>query len=389
MMKKSGTNSTNMKLDNRRLILSIIRKNPISRAELARKTGLTRATVTLLIDEMVNIGIVMETVTARADFGRKPVLLDLNPSSYYIVGVYISREGCSVGVVNIKGELLLQHEAEFEVKSNFDENINNIIEGIKKVMADSGLAEDKLLGIGVSSPGPVDINNGIILNPPNFDAWHNMNIVGELKKTFQLDIFLDNNASSLTLAEKNYGRGVEFSNFMLMVVDTGIGAGIIINDKLYRGVGGFGSEIGHTSIDLNGRVCNCGNIGCIEAYASMPAVISDIQQYDKSIKSWKQVIDKASEGDKFCAETIIKEARYLSVGIVNVMNLLELEAIILTGDISYKSKLLIDKISEDVNNFAITRNIHKFQVLNSPIKEESKVVSAAAIILEKFFRGEI
>ena len=389
MMKKSGTNSTNMKLDNRRLILSIIRKNPISRAELARKTGLTRATVTLLIDEIVNIGIVMETVTARADFGRKPVLLDLNPSSYYIVGVYISREGCSVGVVNIKGELLLQHEAEFEVKSNFDENINNIIEGIKKVMADSGLAEDKLLGIGVSSPGPVDINNGIILNPPNFDAWHNMNIVGELKKTFQYDIFLDNNASSLTLAEKNYGRGVEFSNFMLMVVDTGIGAGIIINDKLYRGVGGFGSEIGHTSIDLNGRVCNCGNIGCIEAYASMPAVISDIQQYDKSIKSWKQVIDKASEGDKFCAETIIKEARYLSVGIVNVMNLLELEAIILTGDISYKSKLLIDKISEDVNNFAITRNIHKFQVLNSPIKEESKVVSAAAIILEKFFRGEI
>lgn len=388
-MKNNATNSTHMKSSNRRLILNIVRKKPVSRAELARITGLTRAAITFIVDELINDGILIETGTAEADYGRKPVLLDLDPRSCYTVGVYISRDGCHIGIINIKGDVLEKHKVILETSFNADACLKVIIDNIKKIIADTAFPYEKFLGIGISSPGPVDINSGTILNPPNFNLWHNVNIVQELKKYFQLNICLENNSASLALAEKNYGRGAEFSSFMLLVVDTGIGAGIIMNDNLYHGVGGFGSEVGHTSVDINGIQCSCGNKGCLEVYASIPAVLNNIQKHEQNKQTWNVVVDGALDGSVVCLEAVDTEACYLSAGIVNAMNVLELEAVILTGDINYKPEMLIDRIRQNVNSLAITRDIHKLQVLNSSIVENSEVISAAAIIIEKFFRGEI
>lgn len=388
-MKNNATNSTSMKSSNRRLILNTVRKKPVSRAELARMTGLTRAAVTLIVDELIKDGIIIETGTAEADYGRKPVLLDLDSNSYYAVGVSITRDGCIIGIMNIKGVLLEKRCV--NLNSSFDAyaNIKTIIEDVQKIISDSAFPYEKFFGIGISTPGPVDINTGTILNPPNFNIWHNINIVQEFKKSFHFNIFLENNSNSLAHAEKNYGSGSEFQSFMLMVVDTGIGAGIIIKENIYRGVGGFGSEVGHTSIDINGKTCNCGNRGCLEVYASIPSVLESIQRYQKNITSWNEVVDMALNGDEVCRKAIENEAFYLSAGIVNAMNILELEAVILTGYILYRPEMLLDLIRKNVENTAITRHIRKLHIMNSSIDKDSEVVSSASIIFEKYFRGEV
>lgn len=387
-MKSTAQNSARMKSGNRRLLLNIIKNKPVSRAELARITGLTRAAVTLIVDELVTEGILREVGTIEANYGRKPTLLDLNPDKYYAMGLSITRIGCRVGLMNCKGILLSSSEIDISSCRDAEECLETIQMKIDGILAEKELNEEKLLGLGISMPGPVDIIRGRVLNPPNFELWHNFDITDRLEKHFHKPVFLENNSVSLALAEKNYGRGREFRNFMLLVVDSGIGAGIVINDGLYRGYGGFGSEVGHTSIDIHGIQCKCGNRGCLETYASIPAILASAG-YACGQKTWQSVVDEALAGEDACRELVKKEALYLSTGIVNMINVLELDAVILTGDIHYKPQMLLVEIRKNVYGSMITRNMRQLPIMESLLGDGRDVVSAASILTEKYFNGEI
>ncbi len=388
-MKRSAPNSTNMKFRNKFRILNIIRKSSVSRAELSRMIGLTRAAITLIVDELIQNGILVETGTAEAEFGRKPILLDLNPDYGYSLGVSILRNGCMIGVFNFKGALLRKKVVSLKGSFDADVCIKIIIKELKKIISVAGIPYEKILGIGINAPGPIDIYSGTILNPPNFKTWHNVQIVQEIKKVLPLNIYLENNSTSLALAENNYGSGAQFSSFMLIVVDSGVGSGIIINDQLYRGVGGFGSEVGHTSINMNGIQCSCGNRGCLEVYTSIPSVLKRINKCGMRISTWNEIVDEALNGNELCMKAIDMEAHYLSVGIVNAMNILELEAVILAGDINYRGDLIVDKIRNYVSRTVMTRNINKIKIINSSIVENSEIIAAASVVNQRFFQGEI
>lgn len=384
-MKKEARNSAHTKKYNRKLILRIIRKSPVSRAEIARITGLTRAAVTIITEDLVNEGLLFEKERGEADYGRKPVILDMNPESLYATGINLARDGYYGGIVNIKGELI--HEEKINIQKNKKSQyaLNILKESMNKILKKCNIPYEKVIGMGISSPGPVNINNGTILNPPGFDMWHNINIVEEFKNKFTFDIHLENISTALTLAEKNYGKGSMYKSFLFLVVDNGIGGGIILHERIYRGVGGHGSEIGHTTINMNGRICRCGNRGCLEMYASVPAILKESVSRRKDLKSWNDIVDGAEAGDRTCIGTIEKEAGYLSAGIVNVMNVLELEAVILNGYIRYRPRILLDKIYENINKTAINRNIRKIPVLESGVCDKTGVLAAASIALEKFF----
>lgn len=384
-MKSNVKNSFYMKFANRQQILNIIRKGPTYRAELSRQTGLTRAAVSLIVDELVKDGIVFETGIGISDYGRKPVLLDINPSCHYAIGLNISRNGCSAGIINIKGKLISKTEICITGISSAPKALRIIKKSIGKLVDSSEIQIEKFLGIGISCPGPLDVHSGRILNPPNFTMWHNVNIVDELKNCFPFNVYLENNSTALTLAEKNYGKGTQYNNFILLVVDTGVGAGIVINDKLYRGFKGFGSEIGHTTIDINGEPCDCGNTGCLEVYASIPSILKRFHLNDLGISSWKDVVNRAKEHDKTCIDVIDREAKYLAAGIINIVNVLEPDAVILTGYINYEPRILLNKLSDIVNGAMITRDIHKLTISGSSIIEDADIVSAAAIAVNRFF----
>jgi len=384
-MKKSATNSAIMKQSNRHLILSIIRKRPSSRAELAGMTGLTRAAVTMIVDELLKDELLTETGSADADLGRKPVILDLNAKSLFAVGLYIARKACFICISDIKAKPVVQQEFTLNPSLGVDGCIRQLIDKTERIISESGVPGNKIIGIGIAVPGPVDVYNGTIMNPPNFDLFHNVNIAGEFKKHFEFPVYIENNAAALALAEKAYGAGIDFDSFMLLLVNDGIGAGIVIDDKLYKGEKGFGSEVGHTTIDFNGRLCSCGNKGCIETYASVPSVIEALGNEGIQVDSWEAVVEGALNGNEKCRKAIADEARYLSACIVNVMNILELKAVILAGDISYKPKLLIGEVRKNVENTSITRNLKKLYIMNSSIEDGIEAKAAASIVLDCFF----
>jgi predicted NBD/HSP70 family sugar kinase len=381
-VKKSTRNSAYTKQYNRKLIMGKVLRKPMSRADLAREIGLTRAAITIIVDAMISEGLLVEKGTVSNGIGRNPVILDINPECCYALGLNIARGSCSLGIVNIKGEVLTSKDIDIKDAENKEQAMDVLKKEIDIIIAETDFDKDKLLGMGITTPGPLDSETGLIINPPNFKLWYDTPIVTEFKKIFPFEIKLENNASAMALAEKNYGQGRNFSDFILIVVDTGIGAGIITSGGLYKGSNSLGAELGHTSIIHNGKPCGCGNYGCLEVYAAIPAIVEKAQSFDRAITSWAEIVDAAEAGDENFERLVEKEANYLATSIINAVNILGMEAVILSGYIKYKPEMLLEKIRGRVNQMAINRNTYQTEILVSGIKEYEEIVAAASVVFE-------
>lgn len=375
-----------MKLGNMLEIIDIVRKGPVSRADVARATGLTRAAVTIIVDRLVREGILFEPDTRDGDRRAKNILLDIREDSFTFMGVDITRVNCSAAITDVKGRCLETGSFKICPDAPFDSilpDIAALMRGIYGRLGNPG----RLMGVGISVPGPVDSRSGVVLNPPNFGMLHNQRVLDRLKGVLDCDMWLDNNAAARTLYEKNLGAARHFGNFMVMTVDTGVGSGLVLDGRLFRGLG-FAGEAGHTSINIDGPACPCGNRGCLEGYAAIPALLARECAGRADITSWKDVVDRAEQGDGLCLQVIEKQARYLLQSIVNTANLLDLEAVILTGDIAYRPELLLGRIRQAVQGVRITGRIHDLEILTSAEQPNAGAVSATTIAMEKFLEGQ-
>lgn len=381
-------NAREMKAANRLAVLRLLRRSSLSRSELADATGLTRAAMSLIIGDLIAEGMVVETGRRESAAGRRPVLVEFRPGYAYSLGLTISRSGAEAGVVDLAGQLLCRVPVDI-AGVTCPVALGRLKECLKGLIRKYSSAEGRWLGLGISTPGPVDVTSGTILNPPNFDMWHNVCLVEEMRDIGLRQVFLENNAQALTMAEKAYGVGRESRSFVLLVVEAGIGGGIVRRDELYSGWRGFGNEIGHTSIDLNGPRCDCGLRGCVEMFASVPKVLAAARKHDPRIRNWKTFIDKAAAHDPFCGRLLAEQARALGTAAVNVINILELDAVVLTGDILYRGEILRTHIERFIAENAINRWLRHLPVYLSTLGERPELRAAGCIAAEKFFQGTI
>jgi predicted NBD/HSP70 family sugar kinase len=388
MAKRAAQNALQMKLMNRLRVLRLIRRGTASRSELATETGLTRAAMSLIVADLVREGLLIETGLRRSMAGRKPVLLELRPGYAYSMGLTISRSGAEAGLLDLSGRLLYRAPIELSASSQSDA-VHQIRQALRSLRSAGRTPPGRLLGLGISTPGPVDAPAGIILNPPNFDLWHDVRLCDKLKGLAEGRAFLENNSQALTMAEKAYGKGRECNSFVLLVVESGIGAGIMRGEERHSGWRGFGNEVGHTSINHEGPRCGCGLHGCVEVYASVPAVLARARKHHPRLQSWPEFVDLAHTGDAACRGLVNDQARALSTALVNVLNIFELEAVILTGDILYRGEMLRASVEREINQTAINRRLHHIPVHLSTLGEHSALRAAAGIATEKFFQGEL
>jgi predicted NBD/HSP70 family sugar kinase len=387
-LRDQAKNKDYLKAQNQLEVLDLVNKSAVSRSELAGRTGLTKAGIGLIVKELVRKGAILETGAGDSAHGRKPVLLEINAGYRHVLALNLSRVGCRIGLTDLKGRVLATKELPLPDGAT-ERTLDAIVGGLENLVLESGISRKSLLGLGISAPGPLDATSGIILNPPGFDRWHDVAIVSALHERLSLPAFLENNAAALALAERNLGIASGLDSFLLLVVDSGIGAGIVVRDGLYRGTGGFGSEIGHTSIDWQGPPCRCGNRGCLETLASIPAVLSTRPAHRTDLTTWVSVVDGVFREDADCLELIDREAEFLAAGILNAMNILELQAVVLSGWINDRPEPLVERISARLQSRSITRGIHRIQVLGSGLVRDPEIVSSSAIVIDRFFRGSV
>lgn len=334
-------NASAMRQYNRRMLLNEIRREPVSRAELAERTHLTRASVTQIIEELIGEGLVVEGASVeRSRLGRRSTLLDINPSAGAILGVNLSRRQCDVGAVNLRGTVL-SHRV-LPVAGRFAETLLDEIaqqlDELRRKLVGEGLP---VFAAGFCAPGPLEPHTGQILNPPNFEAWHGVNVAQTLREKLNLPVFLENVANAHALAEKYFGVAADAENFVLIRVDEGVGAGLFVRGGLYRGAHNYAAEFGHLSVDINGPVCVCGNRGCLEKYVSIPALLKNTPY-----ASWRELRAHRDEPAAQAAEAQL--VRYMSHGIVSIVNAFDVEKVILAGELAEQADDLIDRINAEI-----------------------------------------
>lgn len=375
-MSRNPRNAEYTKEYNRKMLLRLLRTAPMSRAELARQLGLTRAAASLIADDLLQEGLITETTATGTKVGRTPVPLMLRPDAGYAVGVYLNRDGCTAGIAGMNGELLTQTRLHL-TGAGGSEKLMPLVAAIRGMIAQTGIPWNKLVGIGVSAPGPLDGENGRILNPPRFNLWHNTDIGSFLSAQLRLPVYLENNATSLARYNQGKAEAQGSRDFLLLLVDSGVGSGIISGDKILKGAGYFTGELGHASIDFHGRTCACGNIGCLEAYAAIPNLLQGT-----SFATWKAVID--SLPDPAAQAILEQEAEYLAAGIITATNMVSIDTVLLAGDLLYGIEHLTPLLETAVNSRILRRDILPLRILGSCSGPNTPVQSAADIAFGRY-----
>ncbi|MFP4662195.1 MAG: ROK family transcriptional regulator, partial [Halanaerobiales bacterium] len=372
-----------MKKMNQKVILKLIYKEKsISRAQIAEITGLSPATVSNIVKEMLEMDLIKETTRGESRGGRKPVLLEINPGGAYFIGL-------EWGIAEIRGVIMdlnrnIVVEVEEEVQSHRLESFIEITSGMVNRFKDS-IAVEKVYGMGVGVHGMVDPIRGYSLFAPHFH-WKDLALKEKLEKEFELPILIDNDVRVMALAEKWNGH----DNFLFINTGSGIGAAILLDGKLYYGRDYSAGEFGHMTIVRNGPLCSCGNKGCLEALISTDSLV---RRYDSGIpenathhqlhRGWIQLVNDARDEKKEALELIEEIAEYLSLGLSNLVNLLNPDEIILGGEFLEATDLLLPQLKNEVREKSLQIPGRKLKIAVTEFAEWVGAIGGATMVLQQ------
>jgi predicted NBD/HSP70 family sugar kinase len=382
-------NANNSKEHNRKLLLRHILNTPVSRIEIASLTGLTRAGAGVIADSLIKDGILEEEVVKRSGKGRSPKALFIRDDALYAVGLNITRSGAAAGICALNGRIVITRSFPASSWRSREEALELFHLQIKDMLAESGVNAQRIIGAGITTPGPVDSASGRILAPPDFALWQYCPIAEIYGQKLGMPVCLENNAIARTIEEQYYGLGKSYEDFVNLVVDNGIGGGIVINNELIKGAGGCGSELGHMTINSQGRRCYCGNIGCLEMYANPRLFIAEARKAGYAVKTWGDIARRAREGDAFFEEMVKRMAYYVGCECTTLINLFEPQVIIISGELNRNSGLLIKHIQEHVDATRLNRAEGQVKILSSGTDRSGGLMAAATLVFSRYLSSPI
>lgn len=388
-VQNTGYNNTTLKQQNRGLILKLIVTGECeSRIELAKRTGLSKMAVTNIISEFMEQNLVEEKECVRIQGkGRNPIKLCLSSKAPKMIGVHIYRGECSVILCDFQLHIL-QRRSFPVTEENHRRLLEYLFQEIDEIL--DRIPRTEICGIGIGALGPVDVGKGRILNPPNFYGMKNIDIVSVLKARYEMPVFFDSQYDGAALAEKFFGNGRDVEDFVFVGLANGIGSGIISQGTIYRDYSGFTSELGHVSIDWNGRVCSCGRKGCLETYISSPVIarkLCQITGWEKSFREFCQIdlSEYAKEADQVLEDMMEK----LACGIVNLTNLFNPQKVIIGHEGYWIPDRYICHLENDINERKLLADYHQIRVEKSYFGEDAHIIGCACSLLTEIFAGRI
>ena len=399
-----GRNQQYIKLLNRAVIYRTIRETgSISRAELALRTGLNPATLTHITRELLEQGLILEAGFGDSRGGRRRSLLRIRSDHGYIIAIRLARNNIQGMLTDLDLRQVRRKTIQASTFVNHPLKITMpaMLALIHNLIEDSGLEPDQILGIGISAPGPLDARQGVLIAPPNFPGWPSTPLREIVENETHLPTFLDNDANAAALAEKWFGAGRELDNFVFLLVDEGVGGGLVIDGDIYRGEHDVAGEIGHTSIDFDGIRCDCGNTGCLEIYAEPSVAVNYARQAllagqvsqlcewvtDPEDLKFDHIIQAYHKQDELAVAAIDKILSPLAVGVVNAINTFDPQAVIIGGRLSQLGESLLDRLAPMVAERAMSHGEMTVRFLISNLGYEAPTIGAFSLVLRELFQN--
>ncbi len=378
---------------NRGMILNIIReKQPISRINIARLTGLNKSTVSSIISELLKDDLIFEEVNEDQNVGRNPINLSLKLGKYYVGAINIDSSLTRFAVADIDGSVKGTSSFETESKEQ-NKFIEKCAAEILRLCKNHGIS--RLEGLGVSVAGIVDSEKLTVNFAPNL-GWEDFNIGALLKEKLPQvkNISVGNDAKSSALAELWFGsHELDLSNFVFLSIGQGIGSGIVVENKLLNGEFQASGEFGHMIIYEGGELCTCGNNGCWEAYASDRAIVKRYIEkkpgkIDHSVDFIAQdIIDLAKKNDAVAIEILKQTGYYLGLGIANIIKAIDPHAIIIGGKITQVWDIIYPEIMTIVKQRAYFGKKKNIKILPTTLTTLPRLMGAATLAIEEIFDG--
>ncbi|MFJ4266877.1 ROK family transcriptional regulator [Paenarthrobacter nicotinovorans] len=393
---RRGTNLPRMGDFNLTVILEAIRRSPggLSRVELAQIVGLSPQTISNISRRLLDQQLIVEAGKEGSGPGKPRTILRLNPAGMYAVGVHLDPAVITFVVLDLLGDVV-KHSRLATPAGDPAEVITSIAGQVGTLIDESGVDVAKIAGLGVAVPGPIDLDEGSVVEPPLLSGWDRVRIREALAEATGLETLVDKDVTSAAVAETWAGGASGAGSFVFMYMGTGIGCGIVLNDEVVRGTSGNAGEIGHIIVDPEGPACDCGLRGCVKSSCIPQVLVAEAEAAGvldghghgadgpEVQERFAELCDKADAGDERAIAILDKSATLVARAVSVVTNTLDVERVVFGGPFwGRMSPYFLDRVPGllDENNAA--RMIHGLEVVGTGVGEDVGAIGAACLVLE-------
>ncbi len=387
---KVASNNSSLQQNNRSAVLFALSDGEVhTRAEIARDTGLTQASITNIVSAFQEVGVVHETGQVAGQLGRRSVGIKLNEEYCKVVAVKLARKSYDIAVFNWMGKITKHIFVPITNQMSATYVIKEIIDTVKDLID----SQPGIKAIGVALPGPYLSKRGQIALMSEFSGWDQINIREKFESNFDIPIRIEHDANAGALAEWFYGNGIEQNDVLAhLLISEGVGSGIIHTGEMLLGYDGIFGEIGHTSIDFNGSKCSCGNKGCFEHYCSALSFAKWVQKElylhpESSLTSEKKItaeiiFEHMRNGDLFSKTAVHRVAQYIGRGIVNMIYAYNPNIIVISDIMTGGGEEMLQVIRSTVREHVLPVLAEKIEIRFSDLRHDTILLGAKAVAVE-------
>ncbi|MBU3191952.1 ROK family transcriptional regulator [Clostridium bowmanii] len=388
---KKIINQKVIKQSNRKKILNLIaQKREYTKQNISQKIGVSIPTVISNINELIQEGLVEEAGVAGSTGGRKPIIVRFLPNSKYSFGIEFTLSNVRIILVNLDGKIKFDNTFKVESFKNIDDIIDKIHKIIGSVLIEKKINHKDILGIGFSLPGTVNEEKLTLELAPNIGV-RNVDF-SRFSQMLEFPIYIENEANSAAFGEVSLGIAKKMRNLVYLSINEGIGAGVVIQDRIYKGKNKRAGEMGHMTIVPNGKPCNCGRRGCLEQYASKSSLMKEYNSKSlKPVNTLKEFFSRVEQKENIAILELEKYIDFLAIGIQNIVLIIDPHYVILGGEMSDFSEYYLKALKEKVfveNSFYDDTSL---KIFTSKLKKDSSILGAALLPMQNVFsiNGEI
>jgi predicted NBD/HSP70 family sugar kinase/biotin operon repressor len=351
----------------------------VSRAEISRRTGLSPSTVSSLVGDLQAAGLVVERAPDDGDsvVGRPPVLVALDRSAGTVLGVDFGHDHVRVALADLSYDILGESFAELETGSAAVDSLDTAARMVGELIDEAGVDRDRVLAASLGLPGPIDSETGLVHSRSILPNWVGLHPAAELEERLGMPVLLDNDANMGALGEGTFGVGRDSRVMVYLRLSAGIGAGILIDGRLFRGARGAAGEIGHVLVNPDGPMCRCGNRGCLETLVAPPALCELLRRSHGPL-TVPELVALAQEGDAACRRVIADAGRALGRAVADLCNHMNPDLVVMGGDLSAAGDVVLEPMREAVQRFAIPAAADDVQITAGTLGDRASLLGALA-----------
>lgn len=379
-----------MKKTNKGIILNLIReKKPISRSDLAKLTNMSPTSVSRIVSELSDAGLVMETeLGSKNKIGRKALLLDTDPHSIHIACVQLDQDVSRVGIVDFDGNIINEKLVVCNAQDmSWTELSDAICHEVDEIIDATNGSKGKIIGVGIGLPGLIDTNNGLVLSSPQL-KWKNVPVAEYFESRLRYTVIADNVIKSKALAETRYGSARDGKRMAFVHFGSGVGSTLISDGKIYRGVSNSAGEIGHTTIDPNGKLCDCGRRGCLQTFITDSSLLEEARKI-KDVADTDEIFAAASKGEEWAAGIINNLYTYIAITVCNIICMYNPETVIIGGKLTEHTPETEKIIKNRVEHLMWDQLKGSYDIRFSSLGEHAGLLGMAILMVNRYIDIEL